>query len=70
MTMTRRDLADLEAKHTAWEVWEVTCYDGHRSSTLWCARLRNDNSVVVSGWRPEHLSEAIESATAGLRRRR
>jgi len=57
-------LKRLQAAHgSAWMIWYVPCYDGHKSYIRWCARRHADRALLHST-QPHHLAEYVEAANA------
>ncbi len=61
----RAAITQLEREHPGYQVWCVPTWDGHRHSTLFCARRWDGTSGSISADSPEHLAEYIAERETG-----
>jgi len=49
----------LERQHPDWMIWTVPTWDGLKRGTVWCARRRDNEQIVINAGSPEALAEYI-----------
>lgn len=58
MTTEQSKITELEKDFPAWQVWTVHQFIG---GVVWCARLWDNERVVLNEDSPEHLADSMKA---------